>query len=652
MPRFDASPVFPLSVFAVTLLGGVVTTYCYDRGAPLLWRIPAGACTGLAALGLIALPLATAFGLTAWVVALAATIVACPIALLLSERYRQPFWADLRSAGSRPLVALSQAHPRLIVQAVLSILGAALLWRVAGRVMYVTQDGIYTGVSHNIGDLPFHLTVTNRFVYGGNFPPEHPAFAGVGFTYPFLTDFLGGLFVRAGLPMRDVIVWSTFLLCLLLAALLYRWTLDLTGSREAAVIAPALAFFSGGLGWWRFVAEASASDAGAWALLARLPHDYTITADNQFRWGNLVTTLLVTQRGLLLGLPLALIVFHLWWDTFHATSNDDGERRARMVAAGLIAGTLPLIHAHSFAVVIGMAACLALFSNDRWSWLAFFAWSLALGLPQVWWVTHASGVQSGTFLAWSIGWDRGDQDVITFWLKNTGLFIPLIVAAFLWRADRPLVPPSLRRFYLPFVLCFVVPNVLRLAPWIWDNIKVLVYWFVASVPVVALVLGRLMQGGRWRAALATALLIPLTLAGALDVWRVASGAFQERIFDRAGIEFAGMIAANTNPGALILHAPIPNHPIALTGRRSLMGYPGHVWSHGLDAGPRQADIHRMYAGGAAAADLIARYGIDYIVVGPPERLQMTTDEQFFERYERVGESGGYRLYRITSGQHQ
>ena len=55
--------------------------------------------------------------------------------------------------------------------------------------MIERPDGIYTGVLNNFGDLPFHLSVITSFAYGQNFPPEDPTFAGVRFTYPFLTDF-------------------------------------------------------------------------------------------------------------------------------------------------------------------------------------------------------------------------------------------------------------------------------------------------------------------------------------------------------------------------------------------------------------------------------------------------------------------------------
>ncbi len=47
---------------------------------------------------------------------------------------------------------------------------------------------------------------------------------------------------------------------------------------------------------------------------------------------------------------------------------------------------------------------------------------------------------------------------------------------------------TLLLFYLPFVFCFVVSNVAKLAPWEWDNIKVLIYWFIGSIPFIALAL--------------------------------------------------------------------------------------------------------------------------------------------------------------------
>jgi hypothetical protein len=208
----------------------------------------------------------------------------------------------------------------------------------------------------------------------------------------------------------------------------------------------------------------------------------------------------------------------------------------------------------------------------------------------------------------------------------------------------------LRRYYVPFVLCFVVPNLLRLAPWIWDNIKILIYWFVGSIPLAALALTRLARLGRVGRLGAVAAFVACTAAGALDLWRVSSAAFESRVYDRAGMQFAEAVANVSARDALILHAPIHNHPVALSGRRSLMGYPGHVWSHGLDSGSREADIRRMYAGAADASRLLTRYGIDFVVVGPYERT-FGVNETFFTRWTPIVEVEQYRLYRVPAGGH-
>jgi hypothetical protein len=165
--------------------------------------------------------------------------------------------------------------------------------------------------------------------------------------------------------------------------------------------------------------------------------------------------------------------------------------------------------------------------------------------------------------------------------------------------------------------------------------------------VVAVVLTRLAQGAPWRRAAMSLVFVSLVLAGSLDLWRVASGAFESRVFDREGIDFAAVVSQNTNPQSLIVHAPTYAHPVVLTGRQSFMGYPGHVWSHGLDPGPRGAEIMTIYAGGAASLDLLARHRIDYVVVGPFERRQLRIDERFFERFQIAAETRNYRLYRVT-----
>jgi hypothetical protein len=202
-------------------------------------------------------------------------------------------------------------------------------------------------------------------------------------------------------------------------------------------------------------------------------------------------------------------------------------------------------------------------------------------------------------------------------------------------------------FFLPFTLCFIIPNVLKMAPWIWDNIKVLFYWWLASAPLVALLLARLWRQGGPKRAIAMCLFICVTLAGALDVTAIVLRSSQYGVFDAQGISFAELIKQQVPPRSMVIHAPVHNHPVFLTGRRSLMGYPGHVWTHGLEYVQRESEIKRVYSGGLDANDILRKYQVEYAVVGPLERHLMYVNEQFFSKFQIVGEVGEYRLYKIS-----
>jgi len=272
---------------------------------------------------------------------------------------------------------------------------------------------------------------------------------------------------------------------------------------------------------------------------------------------------------------------------------------------------------------------------------------MAVAVPLLAWTARGSQASISAFFGLELGWDHGAHPLPWFWLANTGAFIPAFVAALLWRGDRPLVPRRLLLYALPFVVWFIVPNVLRLAPWLWDNIKVLVYWWLGGVPIVALLLARLWSDRTGPRVAAVALAVVLMAAGALDVARATVGpSYQE--FDRDGMALASLIREETPPNAVILTAPAYNTPVFLTGRRVFMGYVGHLWSNGLPYGDRERDVRTIYAGEAGARELLARYGISYVVVGPQERREVAANDAFFEQFPVVGEAGEYRLYEVPN----
>lgn len=679
-------------VLLAATFGGIATTYFYDKSAPLIVRVAAGAVIGNALLGIVGFVLAAIMGLNAASIISAALIAALPALAFTNSAFRADLQRDCVAAISDGKGFLRNLQFSSAAIALLYVGLIVLLWFFFDRTMLEDAKGIGTGASNNIGDLPFHLLVINSFVQGQNFSIESPIYAGARFTYSFVADFVVAMQNAAGANVRSAMFWQNFVLINALIILFARFTYKLTNSRAAAIIAPFLLLFNGGLGFLLYFADAAASEAGVVNHIFALSNDYTIRGASVWRWGNALTILFATQRTLLLGLPLTLIVLTHLWQVFVGTSDDRREtkennfsnasaqddqtnrftslvaRRSSLVAvfvAGLLAGMLPLVHAHSFAVAMGAAALLALMSWRQWrEWTIFFAAAALVAIPELVLATTNSANAAESFIGWDFGWDNGETDVLWFWFVNTGLFIPLLLAAIAFltvkrgtqnhAADKNQLfvfqPSKLFLFWLPFALCFIAANLVRLAPWVWDNIKVLIYWYAVSIPLVALLLTEIWRRAKPARILILGMLATLVFAGWLDVWRTASAQIEHVILPRQMIEIAALLRQQTAPQSLTLTAPEYANVPVLTGRRWFLGYTGHVWSHGIAPQERELIAKQIYAGGAEAKNLIAREKIDCVVVGAAERRFTAVNDAFFQTFPVIAEVGDLRVYRVGAAQ--
>ena len=658
-----------LLLAVATVTGGYVATYTFDRSAAVYARLATGAVLGMTVLAFAGFAFALLFGrVGAPVLILAALVTLIPLVTLRSGERRSEIANDLRALGRAITDAVR--HPS-IPGAVTLAYGLVILvwaWLVADRTLFATAEGLSINNVNNLGDLPYHLQITASFAYGENFPPQNPVFAGVGFSYHYISDFLAAMFVAAGGTLAGGMFLVTMVIGVSLLALVHRWTHDITGDRIAARVAPLLLAFSGGLGWLGLIDQARTAENGLVSAFLDSDVRYTIqtTPDPLIRFGNTITTLLIPQRGLILGMALAVIVFTILWRFVDSPAEPDDPstswtariRRVladrSIIVAGLATGVLPIVHLHTFGVVFGTACLLGLlfqgWRDGRWRrWIVYVVTTAIVALPLVWWTSRGSQANLASFFGIELGWDRGTHDILTFWLVNAGIFIPLLVIAYAWRGSRPLLSNKLLLYSLPFLVWFVVPNLLRVAPWLWDNIKVLTYWWLGAVPIVALLLARIWREGLGGKALAVGLAVVVMASGALDVARATVGPSYQ-IFDSDGVALADEVREMTKPEDVILTAPTYNTPMFLTGRRVFMGYAGFLWANGLPYGEREQQLRASYAGDAQADELIRQGEIAYILVGPQERQDVQPNDAFLSKYPVVAEIGGYRLYRTEAAE--
>ena len=666
-----------LAIIAAIAAGGFAFTYLFEDDEPFLWRVAAGIVIGSAVFGTASFVLALGMGLNIGSVVLALALTLSPIALILRGNRRKLFDHD-RSKALHKLqgAGFSRGLPALYY------VGFFLLFCLFfGQAMYETDQGIFTGGSHNLGDLPFHLGAILSFTDGANFPPMNPSWAGARFSYPFIADLLTACFMKLGAPLREAMLAQNVAWAFGLLVVLERFVFRLTSDRLASKIAPSLLFLSGGLGFIWFFGDLGAQSKGVVEVLSQLPKDYTIRdeAEFVFRWGNAMTTLFLTQRSLLLGMPLTLVVLGVLWKIFSGTTERHNEGKTSgfdlavllpTIVTGLLAGLLPLIHLHSLAVLFVVTGVLFFLKLDSWrEWLSFGFGVCVVAIPQLLWSMSGSATESTKFFEWHFGWDSRNTNILWFWLKNTGIFIPLIaVGIFLIVSpqsrndakegkkeghkikvahDEPTHPVrSLLLFYIPFVLLFVISNIAKLAPWEWDNIKVLIYWFVGSLPFVGYAISWFWRRSTALKAVATVCFVILVFTGSLDVLRTVTGAVKSRVFDSDAVKLTNRVKGMVPTHAMFLNAPTYNSAIVLTGRQSLMRYPGHLASHGIDYGQRENDVKMIYAGGPQAEELIRKYAIDYVLISPEERTTLRANEMFFTRFPVLAEVGQYKIYKV------
>lgn len=675
-----------LSLILIALIasGGTALTYLFAREKSFLWRIAAGNIIGSSLFGTVGFVIASLFGFSTASVAAALLFSLAPLMLFSANEYREELTLDWRTATGK----LQNTDLNVILRFAYYAFFFLLFWFFFDRAMFETREGIFTGGSQNLGDLPFHLGAITSFTDGNNFPPQNPSYAGAKFSYPFIADFLTACFVRLGAEIRDAMHLQNVFWTFSLLVILERFVFKLTDNRLAGKIAPALLFFSGGLGFLWFFSDFQHQSQSLTDFLLKLPRDYTI--GEKFRWGNSLVTLFITQRSLLIGMPLTIIILQKLWEIFVTDEklNEENESEVEPNAAGLkekllavryplsifliglFAGMLPLIHLHSLAVLFVVAAFLFFFRFEKRSeWILFASGVIAIAVPELLWSMAGSSTRTSEFFGWHFGWNKNpDESFFWFWLKNTGLFIPITLLGIylVYSNEKTAVTESesvklndnsevenpkssakkLLLFFVPFIFLFIISNSAKLAPWEWDNIKVLIYCFIGALPFTAFALATAWRKNAVLKITAAVCFAALIFAGALDVWRVVSKQINYNVFSADAVKIAEQIKNKTEPDALFLNAPTYNTAVVLTGRRSLMRYLGHLSSHGIDYTERESDTKRIYAGEATADIFLRKHNIQYVLVSPEERSALTVNESFFAKYPVIAESGQYRVYKI------
>ncbi|MBC7856361.1 MAG: hypothetical protein IAF94_23265, partial [Pirellulaceae bacterium] len=461
---------------------------------------------------------------------------------------------------------------------------------------------------NNLGDLALHLTYIEHLAKGAQFWPDNPIFAGERLHYPLGVDLLNGLLTLAGLDVVRGLIWVGLLGSLMTGYLLWRWGggFTLAGFLWNGGLA-GFAVWQGGL------------------------YDYQA----ELAWKSLPLSMLVTQRGLLYALPAGLL---LLWQWRRRWLENAGPIMPRWVEV-LLYATLPLFHLHTFLFLSLLLGCWGIWPNFPFRRDVIVTVALAF-IPAsllVWLVSGGPGATSG--LHFRPGWMQGDQNFFAFWMLNFGGWL-VLAAALLWRLARDrdsaawkLVGPACGIFLL---CCFVM-----FSHWPWDNTKLMIWSYLIALPF----LGRLIEPWVWPTrALAC---VCLFTSGSISIMAGMSGS-GHTLASRSELAKVRVATADLSPNATFAAEPTYNHPLLLIGHKLVLGYDGHLWSHGIDYRPRQQELRQLMKGGQDWQETARRLGVRYLFWGDREKAAYPDSWHPWTAFEPVASGTWGSIYDVEA----
>ncbi len=467
-----------------------------------------------------------------------------------------------------------------------TIFGMAAL-RAFFWLIYRDGDSIMILSPYNLGDLALHIALIRYLGSGVTFWPESPILADSPLVYPVGMDFFNCLLLLVGVPMEQGLIWCGLAGSALTAWALWRW---------AGAFGLAAFLFTGGLTGFAFF-------TGDWSM-----RDFGKDAE----WKNAFLTMFVTQRNFLFAFPAGLLLLIHWRRLLRF-----GQPMLPFGVALLLYATMPVFSVYAF---LFLSACLVgvFFGVTSWELRRqLFVCGISAVPPATFAIALVTGgLSSSGDIRWHPGWMQGDASW-TFWIWNFGLMLPVWGIA-LWQIVRAKDRADLA-LAIPATVMFLACTVIAFAPWAWDNTKIMIWGWLTMVPFI----------WKW-------VLVPLPLAaraticgvlfftGAVSLVAGLDGRHGYRLASRSELLDAAALVADIPPDVRFATSPDYAHPLLMLGRKVAIGYPGHLWSHGLDYQDREAALTRLMMGEPSWRDDARLLKVEYLFWGLREARRFSS----------------------------
>jgi hypothetical protein len=502
---------------------------------------------------------------------------------------------------------------------------------------YFDGENISIQSPFNLGDLGLHLTYIKTFANGVSLWPDSPIYVYSKLRYPVGVDLFNGILTNLGFDLRHQLAATGLLASLATFYALYRWggTFTVAGF-----------LFNGGIAGYAFLQT--------YQFL-----DYQGTS--HVSWKSIPLTMFVTQRGLLYAIPAGLLLLRQWRVKYGSDSDQEKQLLLPVWGEYILYATMPLFHLHTFMAL--SIVLLVLFLTRPPSRSPLFKLVAAAVLPAVTfvWLT-TDKMHAGSILQWHLGWTQNVGELgmpfFWFWLFNFGVF-PLLAIALVGIVarqesnERPsrqssapppgqhrsgLIGSIMRRahnfelsidaaYLAAAVLIFLLAICVKTAPWEWDNIKLLIWAYFITLPILW---NRILI--RWPFSARVGACLILFFSGFVSlIGGLAAGRPGYQFANRSEIDFVAAAVRKLPVEARFAGFHTYNHPLLLNGRKMVCGYSGHLWTQGIKSTEVESKLDNLMLGQGDWKKTARELQVRYLFWGKMEKANYGASTRPWEK---------------------
>ena len=431
-------------------------------------------------------------------------------------------------------------------------------------------NGIYC-IDASCSDALYHIGIGYSVAFG-HFPPKYYFTVGTKNVFPFMSDLYMGMLHRFGLGIVSALMLPDVMLVFSFVWLSMVVAYAISKSTRISIISTIM-FWFGGVGFIKildfpFIKQITPLFQPAHLFYLPQPHNtipsfiYSVIKMSEIPtsyWTSIINSMLLAQRDLLLGLPLALTAIYIIYLGFFSEKRFGAKE---YIFLGILAGMLPLANAESVILVVflGVSALFYVLAKKGrlrglYNFILVAIPFAIIGSMELLYMNSQKREPNWSYFVYQNYILHGSNALITailsmeniifFWLQVAG--IPVILGLLgLYYAKR-----NSKAFFIPFMALWVFVTVYTPQPNPADSNKIFIYVFLMLCLFMAYLVDAMWKKGRLWGTLGILLVILVIINFPLffthDVF-----AFKQPLLTNAEIAAASYITNNTPIGAVFV----------------------------------------------------------------------------------------------------